>query len=191
MEVTMEENLEIEFKILLDKKIYDQIINDYSIDTSYTQTNYYLMHPILSKLKYSLRIREKNNQYELTLKQPQTTGALETNLIINKDAKDKILNNKLVHNKVFDLLTEYNLDSTMFNTNHSLKTLRKEIHTPHGLICLDYNCYNNLEDYELEYEVIDYKQGKKAFLNFIEQYNLSYEHNCISKINRLINSLSK
>ena len=49
----------------------------------------------------------------------------------------------------------------------------------------------NLEDYELEYEVIDYKQGKKAFLNFIEQYNLSYEHNCISKINRLINSLSK
>ena len=167
MEVTMEENLEIEFKILLDKKVYDQIINDYSIDTSYTQTNYYLMHPILSKLKYSLRIREKNNQYELTLKQPQTTGSLETNLIINKDAKDKILNNKLVHNKVFDLLTEYNLDSTMFNTNHSLKTLRKEIHTPHGLICLDYNCYNNLEDYELEYEVIDYKQGKKAFLNFI------------------------
>lgn len=51
MEVTMEENLEIEFKILLDKKVYDQIINDYSIDTSYTQTNYYLMHPILSKLK--------------------------------------------------------------------------------------------------------------------------------------------
>ena len=112
----MEENLEIEFKILLDKKVYDQIINDYSIDTSYTQTNYYLMHPILSKLKYSLRIREKNNQYELTLKQPQTTGTLETNLIINKDTKDKILNNKLVHNKVFDLLTEYNLDSTMFNT---------------------------------------------------------------------------
>ena len=32
MEVTMEENLEIEFKILLDKKVYDQIINDYSID---------------------------------------------------------------------------------------------------------------------------------------------------------------
>ena len=29
----MEENLEIEFKILLDKKVYDQIINDYSIDT--------------------------------------------------------------------------------------------------------------------------------------------------------------
>ena len=96
MEVTMEENLEIEFKILLDKKVYDQIINDYSIDTSYTQTNYYLMHPILTKLKYSLRIREKNNQYELTLKQPQTTGSLETNLIINKDAKDKILNNKFV-----------------------------------------------------------------------------------------------
>src|SRR5699024_11480381 len=108
------------------------------------------MHNNLSKIKYILKNKKKKNQYELTLKQPHTTGNLETNLIINKDAKDKILNNKLVHNKVFDLLTEYNLDSTMFNTNHSLKTLRKEIYTPHGLICLDYNCYNNLEDYELD-----------------------------------------
>ncbi|MBS5587421.1 MAG: CYTH domain-containing protein [[Clostridium] spiroforme] len=187
----MEENLEIEFKILLNKEVYNQIISDYPIDVSYTQTNYYLMHPILNKLKYSLRIREKNNQYELTLKQPQTTGTLETNLIIDKETKDKILNNQLIHNKVFDLLSEYNLDSTMFNTNNSLKTLRKEIHTPYGLICLDYNCYNHMEDYELEYEVVDYTQGKQAFLKFIKQYNLSYKHNCISKIHRLINSLSK
>ena len=77
----------------------------------------------------------------------------------------------------------------MFNTNHSLKTLRKEINTRHGLICLDYNCYNNLEDYELEYEVFDYHHGKQIFLDFIGQYNLKYSRNCPSKVKRLMDSL--
>ena len=100
----MEENLEIEFKILIDKNTYQQIINDHKIDRSYQQTNYYLMHPVLSELKYSLRIREKNNQYELTLKQPQSKGNLETNLIISKELKNRIIDHELVNNEVFDIL---------------------------------------------------------------------------------------
>ena len=189
MEVTMEENLEIEFKILIDKDTYQQIINDHKIDRSYQQTNYYLMHPVLSELKYSLRIREKNNQYELTLKQPQTKGNLETNLIISKELKNKIIDHELINNEVFDILKKYQLDSTMFKTDCFLTTLRKEIKTPEGLMCIDYNQYNGHEDYELEYEVNDYLSGKQAFLDFIHQYNLTYHSNCPSKINRLIKSL--
>ena len=37
----MEENLEIEFKVLIDKEIYQQIYNDHHIDHQYSQTNYY------------------------------------------------------------------------------------------------------------------------------------------------------
>ena len=185
----MEENLEIEFKILINKNTYYQIINDYKINCSYQQTNYYLMHPKLSELKYSLRIREKNNQYELTLKQPQIKGNLETNLIINKEIKDKIINHELINNEIFDILKQYQLDSTMFKTDCFLTTLRKEIKTDDGLICIDYNQYNGYEDYELEYEVNDFLIGKQAFIDFISQYNLSYHSNCLSKINRLIKSL--
>ncbi len=185
----MEENLEIEFKILIDENIYHRIINDYKIDCSYQQTNYYLMHPKLSELKYSLRIREKNNHYELTLKQPQIKGNLETNLIISKDIKDKIINHKIINNEIFDILKQYQLDSSMFITDYSLTTLRKEIKTENGLICIDYNQYNGYEDYELEYEVNNYLAGKQAFIDFISQYNLSYHRNCLSKINRLIKSL--
>lgn len=185
----MEENLEIEFKILIDQKTYQQIINDHKIDYCYQQTNYYLMHPKLSELKYSLRIREKNNQYELTLKQPQIKGNLETNLIINKDIKEKIINHELINNEIFNILRPLQLDSTMFKTDCFLTTLRKEIKTDKGLICIDYNQYNGHEDYELEYEVNDYLEGKQAFLDFISQYNLSYHHNCYSKINRLIKTL--
>ena len=86
----MEENLEIEFKILITKEIFDQIINDHQIDCCYKQTNHYLLHPRLSKLRYSLRIRDKNDQFELTLKQPQKQGTLETNLMIDKETKEKI-----------------------------------------------------------------------------------------------------
>lgn len=187
----MEENLEIEFKILITKEIYEQIHNDYPNNHSYKQTNYYLMHPILSKLKYSLRIREKNNQYELTLKQPQSLGKLETNLIINKQTATKILNNDLVTNDVFDILKQHNLDTTMFDTSQSLTTIRTEITTKDGLICLDYNHYNNIDDYELEYEVTNYQQGKQAFLDFIKPYGLNYKIDCDSKISRLIQSLNQ
>ncbi len=186
----MEENLEIEFKILITKNIYEQIISDYKITCSYQQTNYYLMHPILSKLKYTLRIRQKNNQYELTLKQPQIKGNLETNLIIDKKTKDKIIKHELITNEIFDLLKPYQLDSTMFITDHFLTTTRNEINTEYGLICIDYNQYNGLEDYELEYEITNYTLGKQYFLDFIKKYNLTYNTNCSSKITRLIKSLN-
>lgn len=185
----MEENLEIEFKILIDKNTYQQIINDYQAKHAYQQTNYYLMHPKLSELKYMLRIRQKESAYELTLKQPQSHGKLETNLIIDETAKNKILDHQLVTNEIFDLLKEYQLDSTMFNTSHSLTTKRYEIITPNGLICLDKNYYNNLVDYELEYEVTDYYLGKSAFLELVKKYNLNYIRNCPSKISRLLKSL--
>lgn len=189
MEVTMEENLEIEFKILINEKIYQQIINDYPNAKTYQQTNYYLLHPKLSELKYSLRIREKDNQYELTLKQPQTNSNLETNLVIDQETKNKIMNHELINNDIFDILKPFQLNSTMFQTDYFLTTLRKEIKTSMGIVCIDYNQYNNHIDYELEYEVSDFQQGKQAFLDFIEQYHLSYKKNCPSKTVRLINSL--
>lgn len=185
----MEENLEIEFKILIDHDTYHQIIRDHKIDRSYYQTNYYLMHPILSKLKFSLRIREKDDQYELTLKQPHHHGNIETNLLIDKQTKDDIINHKLVDNDIFNLLKAYHLNSTMFKTDCFLTTLRNEVRTDQGLLCIDHNRYNNKEDYEIEYEVTDYDLGKKAFLDFIIPYNLTYQTNCPSKIARLIKSL--
>lgn len=187
----MEENLEIEFKVLISEDTYRQIINDHQIDHTYSQTNYYLMHPKLSKLKYMLRIRQKDNYYELTLKQPQPQGNLETNLEIDEVTKNKIIDHQLVNNDVFELLKPLQIDSTMFKTDYSLTTTRHEIKTPFGLICLDENKYNNITDYELEYEVDNYNQGKLAFLEFIKNYHITYTKNAPSKIKRLMETLKK
>ena len=78
----------------------------------------------------------------------------------------------------------------MFITDHFLTTTRNEINTEYGLICIDYNQYNGLEDYELEYEITNYTLGKQYFLDFIKKYNLTYNTNCSSKITRLIKSLN-
>ena len=76
------QQLEIEYKILLTSTTFHQILHDYQhhITKDYIQINDYLTHPLLSQKKYMLRIRTKNNQYELTLKRPYQNHQLETNI---------------------------------------------------------------------------------------------------------------
>ena len=102
----MNEQIEIEYKILLTKEIYNQILKDYKdkIIKDYIQTNHYLIHPLLQQKRYMLRIREKNNQFELTLKRPANNHRLETNINIDKETVNKILNHEYVSNKIMDIL---------------------------------------------------------------------------------------
>lgn len=55
------EHIEIEFKMLLDEKLFHQILKDYKkqITDSYQQTNYYLFHPELEKKIFFKNQREK------------------------------------------------------------------------------------------------------------------------------------
>ena len=68
----MEKNLEIEYKMLLTEEVFHQLMNDFTGHT-YSQTNYYLTSIELGALRYSLRIREKEGYYEMTLKTPYGT----------------------------------------------------------------------------------------------------------------------
>ena len=87
------EHLEIEFKMLLEEKIFKKILLDYQnqIKDSYEQTNYYLFHPLLAKNRYTLRIREKKGRFELTLKRPAEIGTNELNIDIDKEGKDILI----------------------------------------------------------------------------------------------------
>ena len=97
------EHIEIEFKMLLNEKLFHQILKDYKeqITDSYQQTNYYLFHPELEKRKYSLRIREKKGSYELTLKRPAKEGLKELQI----ELSDKQINQFLQY---YELLVETN-----------------------------------------------------------------------------------
>src|SRR5699024_12827782 len=76
----MSQEIEIEFKNLLTKEAFDYLLKAFLFPTNgQTQVNYYFETEQfdIQKNKCALRIREKNNTYQLTLKEPHLHGILE------------------------------------------------------------------------------------------------------------------
>ncbi len=186
----MNEQIEIEYKILIEKDIFSQILEDYkeNINNHYIQTNYYFTHPLFFQKKYMLRIREKNNTYELTLKRPHKGQRLETNINLTKEEADKFFNHEYIDNEIINILNDNGILLSDLLQQFSLKTERYDIHLDYGILSLDYNEYNGLEDYEIEYEVYDPIKGLEHFKDIIKPYNLEYTKNAKSKIQRVLES---
>lgn len=187
------EQIEIEYKILINENTYHQIISDYKdmISETLTQTNYYFSSDKLNSLKYMLRIRELNNTFELTLKRPNKIGRKEFNIPLSLDDKDKIFNGQNISNEIFDILQDVNASQSDLLQEGKLTTYRTNINLPLGVLSIDKNTYNNKVDYEIEFEVNNASLGKVEFLKIIEKYNLSYTSNCTSKYMRMKNSYLK
>lgn len=184
----MSEHIEIEYKILLTKDIYEQIKKDYQskINQQYTQTNYYLYHPLLNQKKYMLRIREKNDTFELTLKRPYQNHRLEKNIMITKEEKEKIINQQETSNEIFDLLLQEGIQPKEVENKYSLTTHRIDIYLEDGILSLDKNEYLNHIDYELEFEVNKQDNSLAHFFQIIQPYHLFYTQNCTSKAKRAL-----
>lgn len=189
----MNEQIEIEYKKLISKDVYNQLLNDYHhlIIAQYSQTNYYFTHPIFSIKKYMLRIREKNNTYELTLKRPYKNHRLETNINISANEMNKFINHETINNEITDILFNEGIDIKDIVQQFSLTTYRSDIRLEYGLLSVDYNQYNGIEDYELEYEVTDEINGYNHFIEILNQYGLSYTNNCNSKIQRVLATIKE
>ena len=186
----MNEHIEIEYKILLDENTFYWILQDYQslIQRDYIQVNYYFTNTILQQKKYMLRIREKDNSFELTLKRPIKNHRLETNVLLTPEEKDDFFSHRPITNEIIDLLKEDNINPLELENQFSLKTHRYDIILPEGILSLDENTYCQKHDYELEFEVKDEQEGYQQFLNIIHQYVLNYTKNCPSKIQRVLAS---
>lgn len=184
----MYEHIEIEYKILLNQDIFSKILFDYkdNITNEYTQTNHYFTHPLLQQKKYMLRIREKNNHYELTLKRPQHQFRLETNVPLTPEEKERFFNNLPISNEIIDILLQEHINPFELKNEFSLTTHRYDIELPEGTLSLDHSTYLGCEDYELEFEVHNEQTGYLAFLKIIEPYQLHYTQNCLSKMQRIL-----
>lgn len=187
----MNELLEIEYKMLLDKDVFYKILGDYKehINHSYTQINYYLTNSLLKEKKYMLRIREKDNKYEMTLKRPYLNHSLETNINISLKDKDDILSGYMIDNEIINILKDEDIDVRTLKNEISLTTKRYDILLEEGTLSLDINTYNGITDYELEFEVNNEKEGYARFLSIIQPYELTYIKNNKSKIKRALDSL--
>lgn len=164
----MTQEIEIEFKNLLSKSEFLQLKSFFSLSTSdfFKQANHYIDTEtfILKETLQALRIREKNGNFELTLKQPAKIGLLETNQPISKQEFEQFIESDILPDgqiKSILMQQQINVDAlTYFGT---LTTHRAEKEYKDGLIVLDHSSYLNTEDYELEYEVSNKDIGKKHF----------------------------
>lgn len=184
----MEKNLEIEYKMLLSEALFNQLMNDFKGHT-YSQTNYYLTSIELSALRYSLRIREKEGYYEMTLKIPEKNGRLEHNLEITKEDLEMIQKGEIPDNEITRLLSNKGFNLSLIKQAYSLTTIRRDVPFDSGMLSLDENHYNGITDYELEFEVNDEEKGLKQFEKLCQTYHLQYKGNCASKIARVLSTL--
>lgn len=173
----MSQNLEIEYKNLLTKEEYHRLINFFKIEEfqAKTQVNHYFdtasFH--LKNLHCALRVREKNNHYEMTLKQPAKIGLLETNQLISESEAQNLLKfNILPAGTINEKLEPLGIQIKDIEYFGSLTTNRAEFSYKDGLIVLDHSTYLDVEDYEIEYEVTDPIRGRQIFDELLTELNI-------------------
>ncbi|MEH7177474.1 CYTH domain-containing protein [Neobacillus vireti] len=174
----MSETIEIEFKNLLTKDEYQILLGAFKVEESQikSQKNHYFDTPnfALKKLGSALRIREKGNHFEMTLKQPAAVGLLETTqLLIANEFQAAIQYGTLPKGEIHDRIQQ--LDDISFSLIEyfgSLLTKRAEFQYKNGILVLDHSLYLKTEDYEVEYEVEDFQLGQAAFQELLHQFRI-------------------
>lgn len=174
----MSQEIEIEFKNLLTKDEYD-LIHDFlgfdKIDTL-EQTNYYFETDDL-RLKgngAALRIRMKQDNWELTLKEPHPDGLLETNdTLTAAEASAWVSGDIMPKENVFNQLSKMGINADKIKYRGKLVTKRKEKRYQQTTVVLDYSQYNGTSDYELELETDKRAYGEMIFEELLKDNNIS------------------
>lgn len=177
----MSKELEIEFKNLLQEKEYLKLLEVYGFTAgdAKTQVNHYFDTPDfrLKDRLSALRVRQKDDSWECTLKIPAEQGNYEiTDKLDGKQAKDIIYGVSFDAPEVLEALEKLEISPNDLRLIGSLTTHRIEFAFKGGLLVLDHSEYCGLRDFEVEYEVQDADIGKQHFKDFLAQYDIPERH---------------
>ena len=166
----MNQHIEIEFKNMLAKEEFYQLMQRFNIeqDEFVVQKNHYFDTATFDLKKHTsaLRIREKQTTYEMTLKQPLANreGLLETNCHLDPHTAHQMINEGgIPDSKIAEKIKNLKIDPQSIRYFGTLTTQRVEVPYKNGLLVLDHSTYFQIEDFEVEFEVHDYEQGKREF----------------------------
>ncbi|MCF3942084.1 CYTH domain-containing protein [Oceanobacillus alkalisoli] len=163
----MAQEIEIEFKNLLTKAEFDTLLETFPFPKEpIKQTNHYFETENLELKKHhsALRIREKNGEFTLTLKEPFGDSLLETHDQLTQKEAASWLNGKPAPKKnVGKQLEQLEVDFTDLKYFGELSTERWEYQNKDTLYVLDYSTYNEQDDYEFELEAKSRPDGEKVF----------------------------
>ncbi|AWM16486.1 CYTH domain-containing protein [Bacillus inaquosorum] len=170
----MSQEIEIEFKNMLTKHEFEKLTMALQLtekDFTDQKNHYFDTDSFALKQKHAaLRIRRKNGEYILTLKEPAEVGLLETHQRLSEVSN--LAGFTVPEGPVKDQLHKLQIDSDAIQYFGSLATNRAEKETEKGLIVLDHSRYLNKEDYEIEFEAADWHEGKQAFEKLLHQFSI-------------------
>lgn len=190
----MTQEIEIEFKNLLTKQQYEQLLQAFHINTNtiHRQINHYFDTPTqtLKNLQSGSRIRQISHYYECTLKEKNAEHAhLETTDELTAEQAQKMLNGKGFYaQEVAKRLALHNVPLEQLDVFGSLTTDRVEIPYKEGLLVFDHSYYLQCDDYEVEYETNDAIKGKAIFEEFLQLYGIQKQATA-KKIARFMKAL--
>ncbi|WP_368298344.1 CYTH domain-containing protein [Cytobacillus firmus] len=170
-------NIEIEFKNMITTDEFTALMNYLNLRSEdfLEQENHYFDTPdfLLKEKGSALRIRQKYGSFELTLKQPHPEGLLETNEDLSEsEAAEMIQTGKIPREQIKKSIEELGIKTDNLRYFGTLTTKRAEKEYNKGLAVLDHSRYLNKEDFEIEFEVDDRKEGQMVFLNLLQQLNI-------------------
>lgn len=175
----MTQQLEIEFKNMLTKEEFSSLCKTFklTLDNFHEQINHYFDTPnfALKNLRSGLRIREVQNRFECTLKEPaKGIGLTETtDLLSEKEVKSILAGQSSIHaNEVGKRLQLLNINPQELRLLGTLFTKRAEINYEGGLLVFDHSHYLDTNDYEVEYEVSDEATGRVIFEKFLTEFSI-------------------
>lgn len=175
----MSQELEIEFKNLLTKEEFEQLIAHFHVNQQHfhLQHNHYFdtKEQALRQLKSGLRIRQTPTKNEVTLKEPARGIALtETTDCLTSVEAEAILNRTqdFPDGDVQKRLHALAINSKELQKIGTLSTNRAEINYKGGLLVFDHSRYADQEDYELEYEVQDEISGQRIFQDLLQSLHI-------------------
>ncbi|NMA90082.1 MAG: CYTH domain-containing protein [Amphibacillus sp.] len=173
----MQQEMEFEAKNMLTEQEYNRVLNYFIQDQAQVQTqiNYYFETDDLALRHHgsALRIREKNGQYVITLKQPQADGLLETHVKISAEIKDQWIYEQPTRiNQLEVILNQLGIDYQTLKYRGKLKTERIELNDDDITYVLDKSYYNGEVDYEIEVEATSLLQANSKLADFLTKYNI-------------------
>lgn len=193
----MSSNIEIEAKVLLLKDEYNAIIEKLNLQKyrKIKQTNHYIDTPdrYLKKNGIALRIREKDEEFELTLKTPLSEGLLEKNENISwRDFENLSERQFFPDGNIRKFLLILGVKVSDLKVLTSLCTERIHVEFEGFGLALDKNIYSNIVDYELEVESSSIERAQQEIENILNECDIkNFSFNKVSKQARALNALEK
>lgn len=178
----MSHGIEIEFKNMLSKTKYDELLTAFDIQEEEVvrQENHYFDTADfqLKAIESGLRIRILPNKIECTLKEKSSdhTHIETTDLLTEEQAQHILQGGQWTAPTVVARLQERGIATEQLALFGTLATERAEIPYEGGLLVLDHSFYLQQDDYEVEYEATDEIVGRTIFQQFLTNYNIPIAH---------------